>query len=68
MRAPNRSGSDGDSEVPRRFRFVSTPEPAETPSGAVVVDVMRAFTLAAWAFARGAEKIVLAESWMRPLS
>ncbi|MBB5081871.1 2-phosphosulfolactate phosphatase [Nonomuraea endophytica] len=29
---------------------------------AVVVDVMRAFTVAAWAFARGAEKIVLAES------
>jgi 2-phosphosulfolactate phosphatase len=29
---------------------------------AVVVDVMRAFTVAGWAFARGAEKIVLAES------
>lgn len=29
---------------------------------AVVVDVMRAFTVAAWAFARGAEKILLAES------
>lgn len=29
---------------------------------AVVVDVMRAFTVAAWAFAQGAEKIVLAES------
>lgn len=29
---------------------------------AVVVDVMRAFTVAAWAFGQGAEKIVLAES------
>ncbi|RLV64880.1 2-phosphosulfolactate phosphatase [Streptomyces sp. CBMAI 2042] len=29
---------------------------------AVVVDVMRACTVAAWAFAQGAEKIVLAES------
>ncbi|MEV7192755.1 2-phosphosulfolactate phosphatase [Streptomyces sp. NPDC093510] len=35
---------------------------AEPPSVAVVVDVMRAFTVAAWAFARGAERIVLAES------
>lgn len=37
-------------------------EVAEAPSVAVVVDVMRAFTVAAWAFARGAEKIVLAEA------
>jgi 2-phosphosulfolactate phosphatase len=29
---------------------------------AVVIDVMRAFTVAAWVFAQGAEKIVLAES------
>jgi 2-phosphosulfolactate phosphatase len=29
---------------------------------AVVVDVMRAFTVAAWVFAQGAEKIVLSES------
>ncbi len=29
---------------------------------AVVIDVMRAFTVAAWAFARGAERIVLAAS------
>ncbi|MFW3471687.1 2-phosphosulfolactate phosphatase [Streptomyces microflavus] len=43
-------------------RFVGIAELAETPSVAVVVDVMRAFTVAAWAFARGAEKIVLAES------
>ncbi|MFC7896960.1 2-phosphosulfolactate phosphatase [Streptomyces sp. NPDC057381] len=34
----------------------------EIPSVAVVVDVMRAYTVAAWAFARGAERIVLAES------
>ncbi|MFH8441986.1 2-phosphosulfolactate phosphatase [Streptomyces sp. NPDC018026] len=43
-------------------RFVGIPEVVETPSVAVVVDVMRAFTVAAWAFAQGAEKIVLAES------
>ncbi|MBC9712980.1 2-phosphosulfolactate phosphatase [Streptomyces sp. TRM66268-LWL] len=43
-----------------RFRGIG--ELAEVPSVAVVVDVMRAYTVAAWAFARGAEKIVLAES------
>ncbi|MCX4539288.1 2-phosphosulfolactate phosphatase [Streptomyces sp. NBC_01565] len=43
-------------------RFLGIPELAETPSVAVVVDVMRAFTVAAWAFAQGAEKIVLAGS------
>ncbi|MFF1376762.1 2-phosphosulfolactate phosphatase [Streptomyces sp. NPDC058308] len=46
-------------------RFVGIPDVpalAEAPSVAVVVDVMRAFTVAAWAFARGAEKIVLAGS------
>ncbi|MEU1173976.1 2-phosphosulfolactate phosphatase [Streptomyces microflavus] len=43
-------------------RFVGIAELAEIPSVAVVVDVMRAFTVAAWAFARCAEKIVLAES------
>ncbi|MFI1249021.1 2-phosphosulfolactate phosphatase [Streptomyces anulatus] len=43
-------------------RFLGIAELAETPSVAVVVDVMRAFTVAAWAFDRGAEKIVLAES------
>ncbi|MER7488664.1 2-phosphosulfolactate phosphatase [Streptomyces sp. NPDC126497] len=37
-------------------------ELVEAPSVAVVVDVMRAFTVAAWAFAQGAEKIVLAGS------
>lgn len=43
-------------------RFVGTAELAEIPRVAVVVDVMRAFTVAAWAFSRGAEKIVLAPS------
>ncbi len=42
--------------------FLGIAELTETPSVAVVVDVMRAFTVAAWAFAQGAEKIVLAES------
>jgi 2-phosphosulfolactate phosphatase len=41
-------------------RFVGIAELAGAPSVAVVVDVMRAFTVAAWAFARGAEKVVLA--------
>ncbi|MFF3504504.1 2-phosphosulfolactate phosphatase [Streptomyces sp. NPDC003247] len=43
-------------------RFVGIAELVEAPSVAVDVDVMRAFTVAAWAFAQGAEKIVLAES------
>ncbi|MDQ0988441.1 2-phosphosulfolactate phosphatase [Streptomyces sp. V2I9] len=43
-------------------RFVGMADLAEPPSVAVVVDVMRAYTVAAWAFARGAEKIVLAGS------
>jgi 2-phosphosulfolactate phosphatase len=43
-------------------RFLGIPELVEAPSVAVVVDVMRAFTVAAWALAQGAEKIVLAES------
>ncbi|MCX5528804.1 2-phosphosulfolactate phosphatase [Streptomyces bobili] len=43
-------------------RFLAIAELTEAPSVAVVVDVMRAFTVAAWAFAQGAEKIVLAES------
>ncbi|WP_346779986.1 2-phosphosulfolactate phosphatase [Streptomyces sp. S3(2020)] len=42
--------------------FLGIDELVETPSVAVVVDVMRAFTVAAWAFGQGAEKIVLAES------
>ncbi|MFF9395242.1 2-phosphosulfolactate phosphatase [Streptomyces griseoluteus] len=43
-------------------RFVGIPELTDVPRVAVVVDVMRAFTVAAWAFSRGAEKIVLASS------
>ncbi|KOX25601.1 MULTISPECIES: 2-phosphosulfolactate phosphatase [unclassified Streptomyces] len=43
-------------------RFLGIAELAEVPSTAVVVDVMRAFTVAAWAFGRGAERIVLAGS------
>ncbi|MBE8472038.1 2-phosphosulfolactate phosphatase [Streptomyces justiciae] len=43
-------------------RFVGIGELTEVPCVAVVVDVMRAFTVAAWAFARGAERIVLASS------
>ncbi|WP_051865043.1 2-phosphosulfolactate phosphatase [Streptomyces griseus] len=42
--------------------FTGTGELTGTPSVAVVVDVMRAFTVAAGAFAQGAERIVLAES------
>jgi 2-phosphosulfolactate phosphatase len=41
-------------------RFVGIADLAGAPSVAVVVDVMRAFTVAAWVFARGAEKVVLA--------
>ncbi|WP_203187363.1 2-phosphosulfolactate phosphatase [Streptomyces pratensis] len=43
-------------------RFLGIADLAEVPSVAVVVDVMRAYTVAAWAFAQGAEKIVLAGS------
>ncbi|WP_371095977.1 2-phosphosulfolactate phosphatase [Streptomyces sanglieri] len=43
-------------------RFLGITELVETPRVAVVVDVMRAFTVAAWAFSQGAEKVVLAES------
>ncbi|MFC8348380.1 2-phosphosulfolactate phosphatase [Streptomyces sp. NPDC057280] len=43
-------------------RVVGIEELTEVPRVAVVVDVMRAFTVAAWAFARGAERIVLASS------
>lgn len=40
-------------------RFVGIPELTDVPRVAVV-DVMRAFTVAAWAFSRGTERIVLA--------
>lgn len=43
-------------------RFLGIADLAGAPSVAVVVDVMRAFTVAAWAFAQGAERIVLAET------
>ncbi|MFK0190462.1 2-phosphosulfolactate phosphatase [Kitasatospora sp. NPDC090308] len=43
-------------------RFLAIGELTDTPPVAVVIDVMRAFTTAAWAFAQGAERIVLAES------
>ncbi|WP_381803608.1 2-phosphosulfolactate phosphatase [Streptomyces niveus] len=49
-------------------RFLGIAELTEAPPVAVVVDVMRAFTVAAWAFAQGAEKIVLAESLDEALS
>lgn len=45
-----------------RSQFAGIPELTRTPSVAVVVDVMRAFTVAAWVFDRGAEKIVLAST------
>ncbi|KES08409.1 2-phosphosulfolactate phosphatase [Streptomyces toyocaensis] len=41
-------------------RVVGIPEVDGTERVAVVIDVMRAFTTAAWAFHRGADKIVLA--------
>ncbi|MFF7550724.1 2-phosphosulfolactate phosphatase [Streptomyces canus] len=43
-------------------RFLGIAQLVDAPPVAVVVDVMRAFTVAAWAFGQGAERIVLAES------
>ncbi|AUG76988.1 2-phosphosulfolactate phosphatase [Kitasatospora sp. MMS16-BH015] len=48
-----------------RSHFVGIPalqQSTTAPEAAVVIDVLRAFTAAAWAFARGAERIVLTDS------
>ncbi|TDC77067.1 2-phosphosulfolactate phosphatase [Streptomyces hainanensis] len=45
-----------------RHHLSGIPELTEQPAVAVVIDVMRAFTVTAWAFARGAERIALAAS------
>ena len=45
-----------------RSIFSGIAELTEVPPVAVVIDVMRAFTVTAWAFARGAEKVVFAET------
>jgi 2-phosphosulfolactate phosphatase len=49
-------------------RFVGITGVTEVPSVAVVIDVMRAFTVTAWAFAQGAEKVVLAGSLKEALA
>ncbi|MER6086189.1 2-phosphosulfolactate phosphatase [Streptomyces sp. NPDC001833] len=45
-----------------RATFTGVPGLSSPPEVAVVVDVMRAFTVAAWAFRKGAERIVFAET------
>ncbi|MDD1062089.1 2-phosphosulfolactate phosphatase [Streptomyces cocklensis] len=59
---PRRGGAGVRDHERMDARFAGIAELADAPSVAVVVDVMRAYTVAAWAFARGAEKILLAES------
>jgi phosphosulfolactate phosphohydrolase-like enzyme len=46
-------------------RFVGIPQMAGVPRVAVVVNVMQAFTVAAWVFSRGAEKIFWPRSMLR---
>ncbi|MEV7392427.1 MULTISPECIES: 2-phosphosulfolactate phosphatase [unclassified Streptomyces] len=45
-----------------RSTFTGVSGLSSTPDVAVVIDVMRAFTVTAWAFRRGAERIVFAET------
>ncbi|MGW1807353.1 2-phosphosulfolactate phosphatase [Streptomyces sp. NPDC002078] len=47
--------------------FTGIPGTPKAPDVAVVVDVMRAFTVAAWAFRRGAERIVFAATQQEAL-
>lgn len=48
--------------------FVGIPDLTGFPRVAVVIDVMRAFTVAAWAFSRGVERIVLASTEIEALA
>ncbi|SNX56019.1 2-phosphosulfolactate phosphatase [Streptomyces sp. TLI_55] len=61
MREDGTDQDDVDSGAVDRVA-VGIGELTEVPRVAVVIDVMRAFTVAAWAFTRGAERIVLASS------
>lgn len=48
--------------------FVGIPDLTGVPRVAVVIDVMRVFTVAAWAFSRGVERIVLASTEIEALA